>query len=211
MIDPGRVAALAATAFVLIVIPGPGVLFIVSRGVSLGRRAALATVVGHWAGLMTQVAAVAAGIGAIVERSIAAFTLLKLIGAAYLVWLGIDAIRHRRRLALASEASRPLSTRRILRDGYIVGVSNPKGFLLFASILPQFVTPNGAPVPLQLILLGLVCGAIALVSDSVWALAAGTARNWLARSPRHLARIGAAGGVATIGLGIRLAVTGRHD
>lgn len=212
MIDTGRLAAFMVTAFVVVVIPGPGVLFIVSRGISLGRRAALATVLGHFLGLMTQVVAVAAGIGVVVERSIVVFTVIKFAGAVYLVWLGFQAIRHRHRLAVALDAShRQVRLSRITRDGFVVGVSNPKGFALFASVLPQFVDRGLGHVPLQIVLLGLIVGGIALVSDSCWGLAAGTARTWLSRSPRRLAAVGGAGGLATIGLGVRLAATGRHD
>jgi threonine/homoserine/homoserine lactone efflux protein len=212
VIDTGRLAAFMVTAFVVVVIPGPGVLFIVSRGISLGRRAALATVLGHFLGLMTQVVAVAAGIGVVVERSIVVFTVIKFAGAVYLVWLGFQAIRHRHRLAVALDAShRQVRLSRITRDGFVVGVSNPKGFALFASVLPQFVDRGLGHVPLQIVLLGLIVGGIALVSDSCWGLAAGTARTWLSRSPRRLAAVGGAGGLATIGLGVRLAATGRHD
>jgi len=212
VIDTERLATFAAAALVLIVVPGPGVLFIVSRGVSLGRRAALATVVGHEAGLMTQVLAAAAGVGAVVERSIAVFTIVKLAGAAYLIWLGAQAFRRRHAPATGlALGPAPAPPGRIVRQGFIVGVSNPKGFVFFASVLPQFVDPGRGHVPLQMVTLGLICCTIALVSDSAWGLAAGTARVWIARSPRRLATIRRAGGLVTIGLGVRLATTGRHD
>lgn len=212
MIDTDRLAAFVGTALVLIATPGPGVLFIVSRGVAVGRRAALATALGHFCGLMVQVSAVAAGVGAIVARSIVVFSVVKLVGAAYLIWLGFQAVRHRHALAAGftpDEAPVPLA--RMVRDGAIVGVSNPKGFALFASVLPQFVDPALGQVPVQIFTLGAICGVIALVSDSAWGLTAGTVRHWLGRSPRRLAAVGGAGGLVTMGLGIRLATTGRHD
>jgi threonine/homoserine/homoserine lactone efflux protein len=212
MIDTERYLAFVVAATVLVVTPGPGVLFIVSRGVSLGRRAALATVFGHFCGLMVQVAAVAAGVGAVVAESIVVFSAVKLVGAAYLVFLGVQAIRHRHGLASALGAGHtPRPLRRVVRDGFVVGVGNPKGFAFFASVLPQFVDPGLGHVPGQMLLLGLTAGAIALVSDSAWGLAAGTARSWLARSPRRLAAIGGTGGVVTVALGVRLATTGRND
>jgi threonine/homoserine/homoserine lactone efflux protein len=212
MVDTGRWLAFSLTAVVLVVTPGPGVLFIVSRGVSLGRRAALATVFGHFCGLMVQVALVAAGVGAIVQESIVVFSALKLIGACYLVFLGVQAFRKRHSLATAAEDEHVrMPLRRIVRDGFVVGVSNPKGFAIFASILPQFVTPSLGHVPLQILVLGLTAGAIALVCDSAWGLAAGSARAWLRRSPKRLAAIGGTGGLVTVGLGVRLALTGRHD
>jgi threonine/homoserine/homoserine lactone efflux protein len=212
MPSTGHLLAFALTSLVLIVVPGPSVLFVVSRAVTLGRRAGLATVVGNAAGLFLQIAAVALGIGTIVERSIAAFTVIKLAGAIYLIYLGVQAVRHRRSLAQALNVPiEPKATRRILRDGLVVGVSNPKAIILFAAILPQFIDRPAGHVTLQLLLLGLISIAIALVSDGSWALAAGTARSWFARSPRRLELLGGAGGLVMIGLGARLALTGRND
>ena len=202
----------AAAAFAIIVVPGPSVLFIISRGVVLGRRAALATVAGNAAGLAVQVTAVAAGLGAVVERFVAVFTVMKLAGAGYLVWLGIKAIRNRHALgASIGMPIEPRSVRRILREGFIVGVSNPKSVLLFVAILPQFVDRGAGAVPLQMLVLGGIAVCVALMSDSVWAVAAGTARDWIARRPDRLQAIGGAGGAIMIGLGVRLALTGRHD
>jgi threonine/homoserine/homoserine lactone efflux protein len=187
------------------------VLFVVSRGVTLGRRAALATVLGNAAGLLVQIVAVAAGLGAVVERSIAAFTVVKLIGAAYLIYLGVQTFRHRGELVDALRAGVAVKPRRqILREGFVVGATNPKSIVLFAAILPQFVDSSRGHVPLQLILLGLVCVAIALVSDSTWAVLSGSVRHWFAGRPQRLRAVGAAGGAVTIGLGVRLLLT-RHD
>jgi threonine/homoserine/homoserine lactone efflux protein len=212
VIDPGRWLALAATAFAIIVVPGPSVLFVISRGVTLGRRAGLATVVGNTAGLAVQLVAVIVGLGAVVERSIVAFTVVKVAGALYLVYLGVQAVRHRRRLADAFAAGvEPKGVGRIFREGFLVGVTNPKSIILFTAILPQFADPTRGHVPVQLAVLGITCLVIALTSDSVWALAAGTARQWLGRRPERLAVIGGVGGLVTIGLGVRLALTGRRD
>jgi threonine/homoserine/homoserine lactone efflux protein len=204
--------AFAATAFALIVIPGPSVLFVISRGVALGRRAAVATVLGNAAGAYTQVVVVALGLGTLIERSTTLFTAVKLVGAMYVVFLGVQAFRHRERLAsVIDAATAPRGTRRILREGYVVGITNPKSAVFMAAVLPQFADPSRGHVPLQLLLLGLVFVGIALVSDSIWGLAAGSARVWLGRSPRRLAALGGAGGLVMIGLGVRLAVTGRQD
>jgi threonine/homoserine/homoserine lactone efflux protein len=207
-----QLLALTATALVIFVIPGPSVLFIISRGVTFGRRAGLATVVGNEAGLAVQVIGVAAGLGALVERSIRVFTALKLIGAAYLVYLGVQAFRHRRTLAgsLATGAE-PASMRTVVRQGFFVGVSNPKSIILFTAILPQFVDRGAGHVPVQLLLLGALCVVIALASDSIWALVAGTARSWFGRRPERLSAVGGAGGLAIVALGVRLAVSGRND
>lgn len=210
-----RLAAFSLVALVFVAIPGPSVLFTISRALTLGRRPALLTVVGNAGGVYLHVVAVALGIGAVVERSVLAFNTLKLAGAAYLVFLGVQSWRHRRSLAGLVEvdltAQRMVRTPRVLLDGFVVGVTNPKSVVFFAAVLPQFVEPGAAPVPSQLLVLGLVAIVAALVSDSVWALLAGTARSWFLARPRRLSAIGGAGGLAMIGLGLNLAVTGRSD
>jgi threonine/homoserine/homoserine lactone efflux protein len=207
-----RLPEFLLTVFVLIVIPGPSVLFVVSRGVALGRRAALATVVGNSGGLALQALLVAIGVGSLLEESEVVFTVVKLAGAAYLVVLGVRMLRERRALAtLIDPAAERKSALRIVREGFVVGATNPKGVIIFTAVLPQFVDRSAAHVPLQLGLLGACCVAIALVSDSAWGIASGTARSWLARSPRRLELVGGIGGLTLIGLGLRLAVSGRRD
>jgi threonine/homoserine/homoserine lactone efflux protein len=200
------------TVYVLVLIPGPSVLFVVSRGVALGRRAALATVVGNEAGLTLQLALVAIGVGSLVARSDAVFTTLKLIGAAYLVLLGVRKIRDRKSLTeFGAGAVAPRHLGRIFREGFYVGATNPKGLLIFTAVLPQFVDRSQGHVSLQIALLGLICVVIALLSDAVWAFASGSAREWLGSSPRRLERLTGGGGVAMIGLGVGLALTGRKN
>src|SRR6478736_5353274 len=185
MVSSSNLAAFALASLLVIALPGPSVLFVISRGVVLGRRAALATVLGNCAGVYVQVAAVALGIGVIVERSATVYTAIKLVGAAYLIWLGVRTFQRRRSLALALGAPvAPKSDRRILREGFIVGLTNPKAAVFFAAILPQFTDPSLGHVPLQMLILGVVFIAIALVCDGVWGLVAGTARERLAASPR---------------------------
>jgi threonine/homoserine/homoserine lactone efflux protein len=210
---PGdRLLEFVLTALVLIAVPGPSVLFVVSRGVALGRRAALATVVGNTGGVFVQVVLVALGLGTIVARSEAVFTVIKLAGALYLVVLGVRMIRQRRPLAGMSDAVHaPKGTRTIVREGFIVGLTNPKAAVILTVVLPQFADPARGHVQLQLAVLGCIFLAIALVSDSAWAVAAGSARAWLAHSRRRLEALAGAGGVVLIGLGVRLAVTGRRD
>lgn len=212
MVPTDRLLPFAATAFALIGVPGPSVLFVVSRALALGRRAALATVAGNALGVYLQAVAVALGIGSVVERSAAAFTLVKLLGAAYLVVLGLRTFRHRDRLAAVVDiATTPRSTRRVLREGVVVGVLNPKAVVFFAAVLPQFADPGRGPVPVQLLVLSLVFVAVALVSDSAWGLAAGSARSWFLGSPRRLEVVGGASGLVVVGLGARLALSGRAD
>jgi len=212
MLPTGHLLAFTLTAFALIAAPGPSVLFVISRSLTLGRRAGLATVVGNAVGVYVQVLAVAFGLGALVQDSIVVFTVLKLGGAAYLIYLGVQAIRHRRSLAAALGA--PVTgrgTRRILWDAFAVGVANPKAIVFFAAILPQFVDRGAGDVSLQMLLLGAVFFVIALISDGAWALAAGAARSWLGRSPRRLELVGGAGGLTMIGIGAGLAFSGGHN
>jgi threonine/homoserine/homoserine lactone efflux protein len=202
----------AITAFVLIVVPGPSVLFVVSRGVALGRRAALATVIGNTGGVMVQAVLVALGLGALVERSDAVFTVVKLVGAVYLLILGVRMLRNRHGLAQLHDATEvPKGTRRIVREGFVVGLTNPKAVIIFTVVLPQFADPSRGHVPLQLLVLAGLFLTIGVVSDSAWAIASGTARTWIARSTGRLEAVAGAGGVVLIGLGLRLAVTGRHE
>ncbi|MGW0878114.1 LysE family translocator [Streptomyces sp. NPDC002671] len=213
MVSIDRLLAFAALSSLLIVIPGPSVLFVVGRALAHGRRAALTTVVGNTIGAYTLVAAVALGIGSVVERSVLAFTALKLAGAAYLMYLGVKAWRQRGSLREAFTGSGAVQhgSLRTLWEGFAVGVANPKTMVFFAAVLPQFVDREQGHVPAQMLLLGLVFNAIALASDSLWGLVASAARDWFARSPRRLSAVGGAGGLTMIGLGVTVAVTGRKD
>lgn len=199
-------------SLLLLAVPGPSVLFVISRALTLGRLAGVITVIGNAAGEYLLVAAVAFGIGAIVERSVVAFTAIKLAGAAYLIYLGIQALRRRRALSAALEgAGTPKNTRRMLRDGFVVGLTNPKSAVFFTAVLPQFINRSAGNVPVQLLVLGAIFITMALATDSVWAIAAGTTRSWLAGSPRRLEFIGGTGGLTMIGVGIGLAFSGRKD
>ena len=152
--------AFTLTAFLLIAVPGPSVLFTVSRALALGRVAGVATVAGNMAGVCVQVMAVAFGIGALAERSVLVFNLIKLGGAGYLIFLGIQAIRHRRRLAEAlGTRLEGKSIARIVTDGFVVGVGNPKVIVFFAAVLPQFVDRAAGHVTPQLLMLGRVVRA----------------------------------------------------
>lgn len=212
MFHAGRLLEFAALAAVVIAIPGPSVLFTISRALTTGRRTALLNVLGNEAGLVMQVTAVAFGMGAVVERSARVFTTTKLLGAAYLVYLGVQAIRHRRSLAEAVGArTAPVRPLRALADGMLVGALNPKSIVFFVVVLPQFTDRTAGHLTAQMLIVGALFPLIALVLDSLWAIAAGTLGHWLSRSPRRLAAIGGTGGLVMIGLGVSLAATGRKD
>jgi threonine/homoserine/homoserine lactone efflux protein len=207
MVPVSNLLAFALAAVILIAIPGPSVLFVIGRSLALGWKGGVLTVLGNASGQVVQVAAVALGLGIMVAQSVVLFSLVKLAGAGYLVYLGIKAIRHLRHHTRERhpQETRPLH---LVGEGFVVGATNPKSVVFFAAVLPQFVDyPSGA-IPLQLALLGVVFLLIALVSDSIWAIAAGSARQWVARSPGRESAVEATGGVLMVGLGGALALTG---
>ncbi|MGH1549942.1 LysE family translocator [Leifsonia poae] len=209
MVPGPSLLAFALASLALIVIPGPSVLFVIGRSLALGRLGGLLSVLGNALGMLPLAIAVALGIGAIVAQSLVLFTVIKFVGAAYLVYLGVQAIRHRRHTTVTHEATPPQKSRwRILSEGFVVGLTNPKSLVFFVAVLPQFVDYHAGAIPLQLFELGVVFLVLALIFDSVWALAAGTARQWFGRSPKRVERLGATGGVLMIGLGGVLAFTG---
>jgi threonine/homoserine/homoserine lactone efflux protein len=210
MISAGQLAGFVLASLVLIVIPGPGVLFVVGRALAHGRRTAVATACGHAVGNYVVAACVAVGLGSLLQRSASVFEVVKLAGALYLVWLGVQAVRHRKSLAEAFAATgEPRQGWRALRDGVVVGVTNPKSYILFGAVLPQFVNRAAGNVPGQMLLLSVFSVVIGAVSDCGWGLAASGVRSWFASSPRRFELVGGAGGLAMIGLGVAVAVTGR--
>lgn len=204
-----QLATFVLTAVVLIVIPGPSILFVIGRALSVGRNDALLTVLGNAVGLFVQVLGVAVGLGAVIAASAAVLTVIKLVGAAYIVHLGVQAIRHRSSARLAPDlpvSARRTSSAQTLRTGFFVGLTNPKTIVLFTALLPQFIDADAAAWP-QLLMLGAVFVALALPLDCTWALVASRARHWFAREPKRLDHLGAAGGVVLIGLGTFVATS----
>ena len=212
MVSTGQLLGFGLASLVLIVVPGPGVLFVVGRALAHGRRTALATALGHAAGNYVVAACVAVGLGALLQRSVEAFVIVKIAGALYLIWLGVHAIRHRKSLADAmAVGTPPREGWRAARDGAVVGLTNPKAYILFGAILPQFVNRAAGHVPAQMLVLALVSVAIGAISDCSWGFAASAVRTWFARSPRRIEMVGGAGGLAMIGVGVTVAITGRHN
>jgi threonine/homoserine/homoserine lactone efflux protein len=200
-----QILTFGLAALIIIVIPGPSVVFTIGRALAYGRGVALATVVGNTLGLVTIVLLVALGLGVVVQESILVFTVLKLGGAAYLVWLGFEAVRRRKEFLTADgtdlTGGTPMTWVRAVRQGYVVGASNPKGYMMLAAVLPQFVDRGEGHVQLQMLLLG-------LLSDSLWAVIASQLRTWFNSSPTRGETMGTVGGVSMIGLGVGLAVSG---
>jgi threonine/homoserine/homoserine lactone efflux protein len=202
----------AATAAVIIAIPGPSVIYLVSRALANGPRGAVLSVFGNALGEYVQVLGVAFGVGTIVEDSVVAFTALKLAGGAYLVYLGIKTVRQRKSLAAAIGAvAAPRTGCRAFVEAMVVGATNPKTIVFLAAILPQFVNRSAGAVPVQILVLGAVFALIAVISDTAWVLTAGRFRSWFARSPRRLELVGGTGGLAIAAVGAGLLVSGRKS
>jgi threonine/homoserine/homoserine lactone efflux protein len=202
MIATPTLLAFIAAAFIMVVIPGPTVLFTIGRAIALGRFGGFLSIVGTAVGSIILVLAVALGVGTVIAQSVVLFTIVKVAGAGYLVFLGIQAIRHRKDAAAAvTGAVQRKSGWRLLFEGFVVGITNPKSIAFFLAILPQFVDLHAGSVPLQLFVLGSIVVVIGVTCDAVWVLLASAARDWFGRSPRRISAMSATGGGMMIGLG----------
>ena len=207
--ETSQLVAFAVASLLFIQVPGPSLLFTIGRALSVGRRDALLSVVGNALGLLVQVVAVAVGLGALVAASATAYTVVKLAGAGYVVYLGVQAIRHRadaRRAMDRSVTPARTSPWGAVRTGLVVGMTNPKTIVFFVAFLPQFVDRTAGGTSGQVLLLGATFALLAVASDSVWALAAARARAWFGRRPSRLDALGVAGGSMMIGLGVVVAL-----
>lgn len=209
MVPVPELLAFTVAAAIIILIPGPSVLFVIGRALVVGRRGALLSVLGNAAGVAVQIVAVAAGLGVLVAQSAVLFTVLKIAGALVLVWLGIQAIRHRRARFDDDVSAVSRSSSRLLIESFWVGITNPKTVVFFVAALPQFVVPSAGSAALQMLELGAIFLVIGVACDSVYAIAAGSARDWFATSERRISGLRAGGGVALIGLGGVMAFTAR--
>lgn len=204
-----QLAAFVVASIVLIEIPGPSLLFALGRALTAGRRDAVLSVLGNATGVLVQGAAVAVGLGALVAASSTAFTVLKLVGAGYVIYLGVQAIRHRGDARAALEGGTPARGSTgfgAVRAGFVVGVTNPKTIVFLVAFLPQFIAADAAAAP-QILFLAAVFAVLAFASDAVWVLVASQAKTWFARKPERLDGLGATGGVMMIGLGGFLATS----
>ncbi len=208
MPDLTSLIAFVAAALVVLVTPGPGVVYVVARSLSQGQRAGLVSVLGLSSGALVHVAAATLGLSAILLASATAFTIVKFLGAGYLIYLGIRTLLAPRPVE-SVDATPPRSLYRLLVDGFVVSVLNPKIAVFFLAFLPQFVQPDAGPVERQVLLLGLIYVGLALVTDSAYALLAGRLPSLDAwphcrgRAPQY------ATGAVYLGLGVRTAFAER--
>ena len=212
-IVPTRIWEYVIAAVIIILAPGPSVLFVIARAVAWGRATAVATVLGNVLGSFSLSIIVALGLGPILQRSVLAFNAVQILGGAYIVYLGIQAIRHSQVHAedMTNQGDEKPTVRKSIREGYFVGILNPKALVFFAAILPQFIDRERGSVTAQLLLLGAIFTVIAFVSDGSWGLLAGTIRNWLATDVKRLVRMRVTGGAVMICLGLFTLASAIHN
>jgi threonine/homoserine/homoserine lactone efflux protein len=209
VISGGQLVTFLVASLIIIIVPGPSVLFTLARGVAWGRAVAVLTVLGNSLGTLTLSIIVAVGLGPLLSHSKTLTIILQLIGGGYLFWLGTGALRHRQEHARAMterESQRP-SNLRIVRQGYVVGILNPKSLVFFAAVFPHFVNRAKGNVTVQLLILGAIFSVMAFCSDSTWGIIAGTAREWLSGSPTRLVVLRTVGACVMMTLGVIIMVS----
>ena len=204
--DLSTLALFCAAALALAVVPGPAVLYIVAQSVDQGRFAGFVSALGISVGGLVHVLAATIGLSSLLASSATAFTIVKYAGAAYLVFLGIRRLLARE-IAESEVVRAPRSRRRLFVDGIVVNVLNPKAALFFIAFLPQFLDPDADAATLQIFALGLIFVVIALGSDSLWALTAGTLGGWLKQSSAYFAVRRWVTGTVFVALGLSTART----
>lgn len=198
-----------STAALLLAIPGPAVLYIVGRSIGQGRDAGLVSALGIGVGTLVHTLAAAVGLSALLVSSATAFSVVKYLGAAYLVYLGIQRLRSKESLAAASETAAPQATlARVFTQGIVVNVLNPKTALFFFAFLPQFIDPARGHVATQILSLGILFACMGTASDSLWALFSGSVAGWLRNNQRWMRNERYVSGGILISLGVATAFAG---
>ncbi len=204
IVIPSHIWEYVVATTLIILVPGPSVLFTIARAIAWGRMIAVATVLGNGLGVYLISIAVALGLGPILQHSSPAYHAVQWFGGSYLMYLGYSAIKesaaHAQDMREVTE-SKP-SIVKTIRQGFVVGVLNPKTVVFFAAILPQFTDREKGHLSSQLIFLGTVFAIIAFISDSLWGILAGTFREWLSTDVKRLIRMRVTGGVIMILLGL---------
>jgi threonine/homoserine/homoserine lactone efflux protein len=207
--DLASLGLFIAAALVLLITPGPAVLYVVARSIDQGRRAGLVSMLGVHAGTLVHVAAAAAGLSALLAASAMAFSVVKYLGAAYLVFLGVRRLLDRR-TSVTSRRPERRHLRRAFLDGVVVNVLNPKTALFFLAFLPQFVMTARGDVGAQVLGLGLLFVGLGVITDGLYAVGAGTAAHWLRGNPQFARRERWVSGSMYIGLGVAAAFSSTH-
>ncbi len=206
--DPSAISVFAVAGLLLLITPGPAVLYIVARGVEQGRLAGIVSVCGIFAGTLVHVTAAVIGLSALLASSALAFAIVKYVGAAYLVYIGLRRLFGRSEMPAGDPHLPRRSLGRLFADGFVVNILNPKTALFFLAFLPQFADPDRGPLWSQVGFLGLLFALMGLVSDGIYALIAGTAGGWMKRNRGFLKAERYVTGGIFVGLGVTAAVSG---
>lgn len=208
MISGERLLGLVLACVAIILAPGPSVMFVVARAVAWGRTVAFMTAVGNALGMLVLAVIIAVGLGPLFQRSPLLLQIVQAVGGLYLIWLGIDALRHRREHAadmLTVEEVKP-SISRVLREGFMVGVLNPKALVFFSAVFPQFVDPTAGSITVQLLIFGVIFAVLSVLLDGMWAIVVGSSRDWFVNSEGRVVVLRIIGGVVMVALGVLVIV-----
>jgi threonine/homoserine/homoserine lactone efflux protein len=209
MLEPSKLAVFLVATLALLLTPGPSVLYITARSIDQGRQAGLVSVLGVGIGTLFHITAAALGLSALLLSSALAFNVVKYLGAAYLIYLGIRKLLGKDE-AQGETAFKQRSLRRVFIQGIVVNILNPKTALFFFAFLPQFVDPTRGSVALQIFTLGLIFAALGLMSDGMYAVLAGSIGGWLKRNPTFMRRQRFLTGGIYVALGLTAALAGNE-
>jgi len=208
VISGNRLIEFIVASVAIILVPGPSVMFVVARAVAWGRVTAMLTVLGNSLGMSTLSTFIALGLGPLLQHSHTLLLAVQTAGGLYLIYLGYDALKHRQEHAddmVKLEESKP-SSFRIIQQGFMVGVLNPKALVFFSAIFPQFVDAHVGSVTFQLLMFGFLFSGLSVLLDGTWGVVVGTSRDWFATSRNRLVRLRTIGGIVMVILGIAVLV-----
>lgn len=207
LLDGNLLLSFCLTAAVIVVVPGPSVMFVVGRALAVGRPGAVAAAAGDSLGQTVQGLLAAFGVGALIAGSALLYNVIKFGGAIYLVAMGASTLRHRRLAATGTASGGSSGRRSELRKGFLVGASNPKTIVFFMAALPQFVDHGRGNVMLQMLVLLFAYGILGWIADTLWGVAGSSVRTWAATAPHRIERMVGGGGLCIIGMGTWLALS----
>ena len=208
MITGANLAEFIYASVAIMLAPGPSVMFTIARAVAWGRGTAILTVLGNSMGMLILSLIIAVGLGPLLQRSELLLIFVQVLGGLYLIYLGIDALKHRRLHAADMIAINELKPAKpqVVKQGFMVGVLNPKALVFFSAIFPQFVDASVGSITIQMIWFGVIFAALAFLLDGMWAVVVGGSRDWFANSQSRLVALRTMGGVVMLLLGVLVIV-----
>jgi threonine/homoserine/homoserine lactone efflux protein len=210
MINPATLFLYTAGAIVIIISPGPDFIYVITRGIAQGRKAGILSALGISAGLIVHTVLAALGLSALVQTSGMAFQTVKFVGAAYLIYLGIQTLIHRKSVIQWNNPKENLKATVVFRQGVMTNVFNPKAIITFMAFIPQFIYPTDGAATIQIILLGGVISFLAIVWFGTVGYFAGYVGRWFSSQPLFQKAIRSVSGCVLVGLGLRLAFARKH-